>query len=69
MSEESLLLAYYIAAASVFEPEKSGERLAWAKTATLAKTIASQNFYKDQKHDFVREFEQGSILKKANGER
>nr|A0A075F9Z3.1 RecName: Full=ent-copalyl diphosphate synthase 2, chloroplastic; Short=MvCPS2; Flags: Precursor [Marrubium vulgare]AIE77091.1 class II diterpene synthase [Marrubium vulgare] len=69
LGEESLLLAYYIAAASVFEPEKSGERLAWAKTAALVKTITSQKLTKDQKHDFIREFEQGSILENANGGR
>ncbi|KAL8510591.1 hypothetical protein ACS0TY_017423 [Phlomoides rotata] len=67
LSQESLLIAYYIAAASVFEPEKSGERLAWAKIATLVKTITSQELAKYQKHDFIREFEHGSILKKANG--
>ncbi|KAH6796582.1 hypothetical protein C2S52_021136 [Perilla frutescens var. hirtella] len=32
LSERRLLLAYYIAASSAFEPEKSRERLAWAKT-------------------------------------
>nr|A0A3G1QTU5.2 RecName: Full=Ent-copalyl diphosphate synthase 3; Short=IeCPS3; Flags: Precursor [Isodon eriocalyx] len=42
LSERSLLLAYYIAASTVFEPERSRERLAWAITAILVKTIASQ---------------------------
>nr|WCR39980.1 terpene synthase class II [Tectona grandis] len=69
LSERSLLLAYYIAAASIFEPEKSAVRLAWAKTAILVKTIASQHLSREQKHDFVREFEHGSILNNANGGR
>ncbi|KAK6141389.1 hypothetical protein DH2020_024880 [Rehmannia glutinosa] len=73
LSERSLLLAYYLAAASVFEPEKSEERLAWAKTAILVETIVShfdrQQLSREQKHAFVKEFEHGSILKYANGGR
>ncbi|PPS13374.1 hypothetical protein GOBAR_AA07199 [Gossypium barbadense] len=41
MSRRSLLLSYFMAAASIFEPERSQERLAWAKTAFLVETIAS----------------------------
>ncbi|GMJ01143.1 GA REQUIRING 1, ARABIDOPSIS THALIANA ENT-COPALYL DIPHOSPHATE SYNTHETASE 1 [Hibiscus trionum] len=41
MSTTSLLLTYFMAAASIFEPERSQERLAWAKTAFLVETIAS----------------------------
>ncbi|KAL3531338.1 hypothetical protein ACH5RR_010660 [Cinchona calisaya] len=41
LSERSLLLAYYLAAASIFEPERSKERLAWAKTSALIHTIQS----------------------------
>lgn len=41
VSQGSLLLAYFIAAASIFEPERSPERMAWAKTAFLVETIAS----------------------------
>ncbi|KAI3449643.1 hypothetical protein Pfo_006308 [Paulownia fortunei] len=71
LSERSLLLAYYIAAACVFEPEKSEERLAWAKTAILVETIVSHfdRLSTDQKRAFVNEFEHGSILKYANGGR
>ncbi|XP_076931288.1 ent-copalyl diphosphate synthase 1-like [Bidens hawaiensis] len=36
-----LLVAYYLAAASIFEPEKSKERIAWAKTMILMDTISS----------------------------
>lgn len=39
LSERSLLLSYFLAAASTFEPERSKERLAWAKTTALINTI------------------------------
>ncbi|XVF72401.1 hypothetical protein PTKIN_Ptkin12aG0118500 [Pterospermum kingtungense] len=41
VSRRSLLVTYFIAAASIFEPERSQERLAWTKTAFLVETIAS----------------------------
>lgn len=73
LSEGSLLQAYYVAAASVFEPERSQERLAWAKTAILMETITShfdhQQFSDEQKRDFINEFEHGSLLKYTNGGR
>ncbi|KVH02799.1 Terpene synthase, metal-binding domain-containing protein [Cynara cardunculus var. scolymus] len=37
----SLLVSYYLAAASVFEPERSIDRIAWAKTTTLLNAISS----------------------------
>ncbi|KAK4441666.1 Kolavenyl diphosphate synthase TPS5, chloroplastic [Sesamum alatum] len=73
LSERSLLLAYYIAAVSIFEPEKSGERLAWAKTVILVETIVShfdrQQLSREQKRNFVNEFEHGHIVGDANGGR
>ncbi|KAH6799652.1 hypothetical protein C2S51_036136 [Perilla frutescens var. frutescens] len=69
LSERSLLLAYYIAASSAFEPEKSRERLAWAKTAILAETIASQQLSNEQKGEFADEFESSTMLKDENGRR
>ncbi|KAL0418739.1 UNVERIFIED_CONTAM: Kolavenyl diphosphate synthase TPS5, chloroplastic, partial [Sesamum radiatum] len=73
LSERSLLQAYYIAAASIFEPEKSGERLAWAKTAALVETIVShfdrQQLSREKKWAFVDEFRHGSIIRDANGGR
>ncbi|XVF80434.1 hypothetical protein PTKIN_Ptkin15bG0072600 [Pterospermum kingtungense] len=41
VSRRSLLLTYFLAVASIFEPERTQERLAWAKTAFLVETIAS----------------------------
>jgi len=46
LSKQSLLFAYFIAAASIFDPERSPERLAWAKTATLLETLGS--YIKDE---------------------
>lgn len=59
MSERSLLLAYYIAASTTFEPEKSSERLAWAITTILVETIASQKLTDELKREFVDEFVKG----------
>ncbi|KAK7336755.1 hypothetical protein VNO77_17302 [Canavalia gladiata] len=46
LSKTSLEFAYFIAAASIFEPERSQERLAWAKTTALVETLKS--FIKDE---------------------
>ncbi|XP_058073719.1 ent-copalyl diphosphate synthase 1 [Magnolia sinica] len=41
LSENTVLQAYFLAAVSIFEPEKSTERLAWAQTAVLMDAISS----------------------------
>ncbi|KEH15739.1 Ent-copalyl diphosphate synthase-like protein, partial [Medicago truncatula] len=46
LSKESMLLAYHVAATSIFEPERSLERLAWAKTTTLLQILESN--FKDK---------------------
>ncbi|CAI9781173.1 unnamed protein product [Fraxinus pennsylvanica] len=70
MSERNLLLAYYLAAASYFEPEKSKERLAWAKTTILMETIASHFGQKpNHKQTFIDEFLHRNSLDYANGRR
>lgn len=55
----SPLVSYYLAAASVFEPEKS-ERIGWAKTTILVDTISSffnsPHLSKEDRRDFVDEF-------------
>ncbi|KAJ0053559.1 hypothetical protein Pint_03312 [Pistacia integerrima] len=43
-----LLLAYFVASASIFEPERWQKRMAWAKTAVLVETITS---YFDNRND------------------
>ncbi|XP_075489850.1 LOW QUALITY PROTEIN: ent-copalyl diphosphate synthase 1-like [Primulina tabacum] len=73
LSERSLLLSYFIAAASVFEPENSEVRLAWAKTAILMETIVShfngQQLSEDRKCAFIDEFEYACDIKYVNGGR
>ncbi|XP_071738237.1 ent-copalyl diphosphate synthase 1 [Rutidosis leptorrhynchoides] len=69
----SLLVSYYLAAASIFEPEKSKERIAWAKTTTLVNTIfslfRSPNLTKEDRRDFVDEFRNtsASLRQSENG--
>ncbi|KAL4558767.1 hypothetical protein LXL04_036969 [Taraxacum kok-saghyz] len=56
----SLLVSYYLSAASIFEPERSKERIAWAKTTKLVDTISSffdsVKISKDHRREFVEEF-------------
>lgn len=40
MSSECVLRAYFIAAASIFDPNRANERLGWAHTAVLAKAVS-----------------------------
>jgi len=49
-------LAYFLTAASIFEPQRSHERLAWAKTTALLETITSYISDEDLKKDFVNKF-------------
>ncbi|GFP92298.1 ent-copalyl diphosphate synthase chloroplastic [Phtheirospermum japonicum] len=72
-NESSLLQSYYIASASIFEPEKWEERAIWTKTAILMETIVSyferQGVSREQKYNFVNEFERANILKYSYGRR
>ncbi|PQQ16893.1 ent-copalyl diphosphate synthase chloroplastic [Prunus yedoensis var. nudiflora] len=58
LSRRSLLMAYFVAAASIFEPERANERVAWAKTTCLIETIGSH--FKEETYEqrgaFVHEF-------------
>ncbi|KAL4362591.1 hypothetical protein GQ457_04G028030 [Hibiscus cannabinus] len=60
VTRRSLLVTYFIAAASIFEPERSQERLAWAKTAFFVETISSLSDNarkpKEFRHSFVHAF-------------
>lgn len=59
-------MAYFVAAASIFEPERANERLAWAKTASLVDTLESyfkgETSHKDKK-TFVDEFKNLSNMR------
>ncbi|KAL9430942.1 hypothetical protein AB3S75_026186 [Citrus x aurantiifolia] len=60
MTRRALLLAYFVASASIYEPARWEERIAWAKTAVLVETITSYfDKQKDsckQRRAFVHEF-------------
>lgn len=56
MNRRTLLLAYFLAAASIFEPEKSHVRLAWAKSIVLLETIASHVTDAEMRKAFVKKF-------------
>ncbi|XP_051142723.1 ent-copalyl diphosphate synthase 1-like isoform X2 [Andrographis paniculata] len=66
LSETTLVQTYYIAAASIFEPERLYERLAWAKTAILMETVMrhsdQKKLSKQQKHALVNEFKHCALL-------
>jgi len=56
LSKKSLLIAYYVAAASIFEPKRSLERLAWAKTTALLQILESNFKDEEYKSAFVDQF-------------
>ncbi|XP_054814352.1 ent-copalyl diphosphate synthase 1-like [Prosopis cineraria] len=56
LSKERLLLAYFLAVANIFEPERSQERLAWVKTSALIHTLTSTYHDQYQRKAFVRDF-------------
>ncbi|KAG8375381.1 hypothetical protein BUALT_Bualt10G0094100 [Buddleja alternifolia] len=49
ISRKDLLLAYFLATASIFEPERSKERIAWAKSQIISKMINSLLVNKETK--------------------
>lgn len=73
-SGKTLLYSYFTAAASIYEPERARERLAWAKTSVLVDAIASylegEGTSRERRRGFVREFQQFSKKQKhINGSR
>lgn len=56
LSKKSLLFAYFVAAANIFEPERSLERLAWAKTTALVETLVSHIKDEETRSAFVDRF-------------
>lgn len=41
VSRRSVLRTYFVAASSIFEPDRSSERLAWARTAVLMEAVST----------------------------
>ncbi|RHN40781.1 putative ent-copalyl diphosphate synthase [Medicago truncatula] len=56
LSKESMLFAYYVAAANIFEPEGSLERLAWAKTTDLLQILELNFKDEETRNAFVDQF-------------
>ncbi|XP_021857929.2 ent-copalyl diphosphate synthase 1 isoform X2 [Spinacia oleracea] len=61
VSQKRLLMGYFLAAATMFEPEKSKERLAWAKTLALVEAIdfefSKEKTSLDERRDFIDQFQ------------
>ncbi|PIN12315.1 Copal-8-ol diphosphate hydratase [Handroanthus impetiginosus] len=49
ISKKDLLLVFFLATASIFEPEKSGERTAWVKSQILSNILLTYYFIKEAK--------------------
>lgn len=64
IGRENLLLAYFLAAASILEPERSTERIAWTKTTTLIQMVVSYFNQVDtsyeQRRAFINDFHNNS---------
>ncbi|XP_057967946.1 ent-copalyl diphosphate synthase 1-like isoform X2 [Malania oleifera] len=60
VSRKTLLLAYFVTAASIFEPERFKGRLAWAKTTIMVDMISSyfnhEETTREQRSAFIHEF-------------
>ncbi|XP_077213670.1 ent-copalyl diphosphate synthase 1-like isoform X1 [Tasmannia lanceolata] len=60
LSKRRLLRAYFLAAASIFEPEKATERVAWARTTVLMEAVSSyignQGSNPERRRAFLDEF-------------
>lgn len=60
MDKKDVLSSYYLATATIFEPERANERLAWAQTKILTEAIVSSFENEvtcvEQRSAFLREF-------------
>ncbi|KAI3877785.1 hypothetical protein MKW92_008404 [Papaver armeniacum] len=58
LDKKVLLQAYFLAAACTFEPERSGVRLAWTKSAVLIKAVSQyfEDISSEQQRAFTQEF-------------
>ncbi|KAM0857064.1 hypothetical protein ACQ4PT_048739 [Festuca glaucescens] len=64
VSPKSVLQAYFLAASSIFEPNRATERLGWARTAVLAEAVSS-HFRRSTSPDTTRE----GFVSKLTGDR
>jgi ent-copalyl diphosphate synthase len=56
LSRRTLLFAYFLASSSIFEPEKSIERITWTKTTALVEAISYYFDEEEMRRDFLQEF-------------
>ncbi|KAK6940813.1 Terpene synthase, N-terminal domain [Dillenia turbinata] len=60
VSKRTLLFAYFLATANIYETERSSERLAWAKTAVLIEAVSThfnnEHTFVDHRSAFVDDF-------------
>nr|UZM18089.1 ent-copalyl diphosphate synthase [Gymnaconitum gymnandrum] len=69
VTDSALLKSYFIAASSIFEPERSSERLAWTITTVLVEAVSShfRNCSDEQKKSFVKDFISTKVtMRKSN---
>ncbi|XP_011081991.1 copal-8-ol diphosphate hydratase, chloroplastic-like isoform X2 [Sesamum indicum] len=60
ISKKELLLYYFLASASIFEPERSGERSAWVKSQTVCTLLSSCYFSKEEAESSEQSIEFGN---------
>nr|AHW04046.1 diterpene synthase TPS1 [Plectranthus barbatus] len=69
ISRKELLVAYFLATASIFELERANERIAWAKSQIISTIIASffnnQNTSPEDKLAFLTDFKNGNSTNMA----
>nr|AGW18158.1 terpene synthase 5 [Copaifera officinalis] len=56
LDRDRLLVLFFLASSSVFEPERARERLAWVKTSALMEAITSTYNHQRLRSAFVHEF-------------
>ncbi|ONK76443.1 uncharacterized protein A4U43_C03F27940 [Asparagus officinalis] len=65
VSRKSVLRAYFLASACIFEPECAAERVGWAKTKVVAEAVSSyfrsESCTEEARRKFVHNFRNGSI--------
>ncbi|KAK4435737.1 Syn-copalyl diphosphate synthase TPS3, chloroplastic [Sesamum alatum] len=67
ISKKELLLYYFLASSSIFEPEKSGKRSAWVKSQTVSTILSSCYFIKEEAESLKQRTDLSSELR--NGQR
>nr|QXT24222.1 ladba-7,13E-dienyl diphosphate synthase [Isodon lophanthoides var. gerardianus] len=56
ISRKELVVAYFLAAATIFEPERAKERIVWVKTELISRLIEESMCSLDQKTVLLKEF-------------